>query len=599
MIVKLKCNLLLTIALLLFVLFSCNEAEYYGSLVSVSFDPDHKNNAGLNGTALESSDSISYDFRVTESDGYYINHQAKGFFFEQPEGTNLSKLSPTISIPVGYWLSPNPEDGANFNAKANYALYKAGGTNPVLKIEISILPKQADYANASLSRSQDYFAKKGLLVSSWVTESKETMKTDEYHVANFAAPCFGHGYPSNALIAKTNNRWTAFKNLRDTYPNNTPFTELDALSSRPEIFQIGDEKDFSTYEIDVLSRWFSSFRNQYPDMLLHNNQWARQWNEDQLKLHLKYVKPDLITFDAYVFTDYGLYPVSGGSCTRLAMEVAYVRHFANLGHDLTGNKPIAFGQFVQAFQTGNGVDTGDYLITESQINFYNFLTITLGGKWLMAFRWLQDNPDVGIFFNADGSTTPTYDHFKESNGEIMKLSPILSRLITTDAYYLPGKQKNDKGKTIENPLLYPEMENYLPYWKDAKSDYSNALTISSKNTGTVNEQLPGDLYIGYFKPLPSVTATLDGSTQLPSDATYFMVCNGLTWGDGTTDLTAQKGSSDDSKQEVSLQFAAATLQGKTLYKVSRTTGLLEAQTLPENKYTFTLGGGKADLFIIK
>lgn len=333
----------------------------------------------------------------------------------------------------------------------------------------------------------------------------------------------------------------------------------------------------------------SLFRRDYPDILIHNNQWARQWNPKQVKVYLKYAKPYLLTFDAYVFTDYGLFPVEGGSCNRMAMELAFVRHYSLKGHDSTGRKPIVFGQFVQDFKTGNGVDIGDYVITESQINLYNFLTTTLGGKWLMLFRWLQNNSDIGVLFDANGNPTQTYEHFQESNGEVMNHSPILSKLITTDSYYLPGEQLKN-GRVITNPLLYKEMEEYLPYWKDAKSEYKNLFDLSAKNIGTVNldadsKPLMGDLYVGFFKPLPAKNDFInqDGITEINDNYTYFMICNGLTWGDGIVDMANQQGKCEDSAQKITLSFKTDTLaEGKSVYCVTRGDGTIKKIVLDSN-----------------
>ena len=48
----------------------------------------------------------------------------------------------------------------------------------------------------------------------------------------------------------------------------------------------------------ILNLWQ---QDPIPNVMVHNNQWGSQWDENDLWIYVLIAKPDIITFDAYLF----------------------------------------------------------------------------------------------------------------------------------------------------------------------------------------------------------------------------------------------------------------------------------------------------------
>jgi len=346
----------------------------------------------------------------------------------------------------------------------------------------------------------------------------------------------------------------------------------------------GDEQKYSIEQIRLLAEWFEDFRSRTPNVLLHINQYARQWNREQLTNYIRTAKPDLITFDDYYFSmseggkgkDYKVPAI-------VADTINEYRIPAMGGHDGSGEAPIPFGQYLSGFKTGEGsMASGSYEITQSQKNLAANLTASMGGKWLSIFRLGAGERNTTrldnyfLLHNTDGTTTRHFDEYAEISRELENLSPHLTKLQTTDVRVAPGQHKWWLF-AVDNSLP----DSVLPFKQDAAL---HVKSISAANLGVQNDGLAGDVFLGKFAALPGTGLT---------NRDYFAVCNGLTQGNGLS-VEEQHGSCDETRQEITLALDGT--QTKTLYYVDETTGESLPAEVDNGLAVFTLGGGKMRLF---
>ena len=112
-------------------------------------------------------------------------------------------------------------------------------------------------------------------------------------------------------------------------------------------------------------------------------------------------QPDMVCFDHYTFQNNAdLFPVR-----EIYTSLAKYRALALGGHDGTGNTPIPFGMYVQAYIRG----PDDRIQSQSEINMNHFAAWAFGYKLTNAFVYdrAQMDPHIStILFedNADRST---------------------------------------------------------------------------------------------------------------------------------------------------------------------------------------------------
>lgn len=342
---------------------------------------------------------------------------------------------------------------------------------------------------------------------------------------------------------------------------------------------IGDENAYSDEQVLIFKHWFDDFRSRHAGVLMHSNQWCNQWTREQMTEYMRVAQPDLLTFDSYYF-DTGENPTPDWKMGAVFADcINFVRVPAVAGWDGSGKEPIPFGQYLLGYKTGqNPPATGRYEITESQKKATANMTLTMGGKWLNLFRIIY-NADMFLLFDSEGKPTRHFDEYAQINKETMNLSPHLVKLQTTDVRVVRGQHKA-LGLTADNA----RPKTVCDFAACAKYALEN---IAVSNTGAENDGLNGDVYVGYFAPLPGVRF------ETGKDRRYFAVCNALTSGNGLLP-EAQHGSSAETAQEITLSLDAET--GKNLYYVDALTG----QTVPVDTQTgevaFTLGGGEMRLF---
>jgi hypothetical protein len=373
----------------------------------------------------------------------------------------------------------------------------------------------------------------------------------------------------------------------------------------------GDEENYSDILIDTLKEWFDVSKKHYPEALVHHNEiggagGGGAFDEMQLRDYVQRARPDFITYDIYYFREGKEDKEIGGTYLDFYKDMIRYRKVAKEGYDGSGSSPIPWGQYFQAWRTGPGSNPngfrgdGWYEITESQLYLTAFGTWTFGGKWFSMFRWLKDNPsylfaDYRLDENGNVQKYHLYDKYKEMIKQSKNLGYHLVRLNSTNVAMLQGKHLA-AGKEVLNDK---PMKDFPEWNKDIDKALIDSLSV--KNLGSTNDGLPGDVFIGYFDPLPGLKTTEFFTTAEPK---YFMILNGLTHGNGRP-VEEQRGSSYETRQEITVVFNLGANKGKVtpekLKKVSRLTGDIvnvPLKALGNDKYEMTveLGGGMGDLY---
>ena len=256
------------------------------------------------------------------------------------------------------------------------------------------------------------------------------------------------------------------------------------------------------------------------------------------------------------------------------------------GNDGTGSQPIPVGLWTQA-SIHQWVDY--HVIAESEMRLNNFAALAFGVKLLDALTY--EHPPIGgneppghphvlepVLFEGTGTASPTalFYPMAETNRQIRNLGPTLVRLISTDVRMVMGHYQD--GSDTEKIPLPPG----LRHWSPSADPYITSVTAT--NLGNANNGLPGDVILGYFKPL--------AATFGDEDDIYFLVINGLS---DIGSLAAE------TEQRIRIEFDSGTSDIQGLQRFSRNTGLVETVVLASDggsrhHLEWVLEGGTGDLF---
>jgi hypothetical protein len=137
----------------------------------------------------------------------------------------------------------------------------------------------------------------------------------------------------------------------------------------------------------------------------------------------------------------------------------------------------------------------------------------------------------------------------------------------------------------------PPLPTTASWWEFGKNDpYLNGWVVTNK-AGVMNNGLPGEMIISWFKPLDE---SFDGPNY--TNEVYFMVLNALT---------ATNGSAADCMQEIKLNFKVGNSGISAVVMLDPETGLLTTNTMPvisgtgsntRRQLVLDLNGGDAVLF---
>ena len=274
----------------------------------------------------------------------------------------------------------------------------------------------------------------------------------------------------------------------------------------------------------------------------------------------------MLSFDMYPFYSDGFYADPGGasgardqySPTSFYQELQTLRTAALGGHDGSGDAPIPYALYTQAFKPG-----GDgHVASASEIRLNHFAAWAFGYTFTNAYLYQSTGSgSVSILFDGVGSVGPasdptdSYAHFAAMNAEGRNLGPALVGLLSTDVRFIPG-QHNDGG-TVDNAV-----PSNVALWDSSADPYITS--ISATNPGSVNDGLKGDVIVGYFEPLMEV---FDGDVE---GETYFMIVNGLS---------GRTADANDTLQNVTLAFDFGDSEIDSLQKLSRETGTVDTVAL--------------------
>lgn len=472
-----------------------------------------------------------------------------------------------------------------------YTVTDSKGAESTKVRAVTVLPPEI------LSRASSELIKKGLQLQTWMTTDTTGRKfasKDEWNDSNLTTATYYEGSSYNKTFQQENPgaEWGMVKGaFGQSVTNPTEEEKTNGYLSKDQLANIknlttvcfGDEENFNTSIVDTFKQWFELSHKLYPNVLVHSNQQAKQWQSADYQYYMQTAKPDVLTFDDYLYTPDG---TDRNMFTTIVNYINAVRTFALAGYDGTGRSPIAFGQYLLGFKTG---DNNNYVITESQINAVPFATLTMGGKWLSLFRW-EYQSDVFLLFDKSGKRTQQYYQYAQMAKKVRYLSPYLVRLNSTDVYFLAGENMDENGKVVndstpDNIQGVVACSNEHPYIRN----------ITAVNEGKQNSGLRGDVLVGFYKPLP------DTGDFFPSpNMEYFMVMNGLTAGNGLPQ-SSQHGSGKETQQTITLQLNLAKYKADALKMIDQDTGKTKRVPLQHisgynYKVVITLNGGSAELF---
>ena len=430
-----------------------------------------------------------------------------------------------------------------------------------------VLMAAATTASASveqLDRGHRILIEKGLQIQAH-TPVYETVPVDHsrFAASNFTSINFANsgGHPDDlALMGDVQwGRW--WKPTLEFYLTPDEMVYLSSMVS----FQFLDEQNLGDQgNIDEAKKALEMWRLYYPDVIGYCNgttQSIAYWQN-----YMSQAEPDMLSFDMYPFYSDGFYADPGGasgardlySPTSFYQELQTLRTAALGGHDGSGDAPIPYAVYTQAFKPG-----GDgHIASESEIRLNHFAAWAFGYTFTNAYLYqYTGSGSVSILFDGVGSVGPaseptnSYSHFAAVNAEGRNLGPALVGLLSTDVRFIPGEH-NDGG-TVANAV-----PNNIAVWDSSADPYITS--ISATNPGSVNDGLKGDIIVGYFEPLMEV---FDGDAE---GETYFMVVNGLSG------LTAD---ANDAMQNVTLAFDFGDSGIDSLQKLSRETGSVDTVAL--------------------
>ncbi|MFD2329605.1 discoidin domain-containing protein [Cohnella sp. GCM10020058] len=457
----------------------------------------------------------------------------------------------------------------------------------------------AAYVNPRLSLASQVLIEKGLQIHTWmpsdqygraVPTASEFTGTNMTGVTYYDPPLYNQPLQDRLPGIQWNLAKAPYATnaVGQNPPGSGDFLSAAQIAdiSNAVSFCFGDEQGYSAAETGYLKNWFELSHKLYPRVLVHTNQYQGQWSGAQLDEYMQAAKPDLLTFDTY-YWDQGGSIKDYESTLKIVNAINYQRQKALLGIDGTGTRPIAFGQYLGAFKNGGSqAGSGWYESTESEKYLITNLSLAGGMKWLDLFRFEYDH-QYAMLFDENGFPTRHYYEYAENFRQARNWGPHLVRLNNVDLRVKPGQHSSGGAATANTA---PTGWNTGTFAANAEYHLTD---VSAVNAGTQNDGLPGDVVVGYFKPLPGYDTRTFFTSTAPK---YFMVVNGLAAGNGQRPEN-QHGSLADTRQTVTLTFANPT----TLKKVNRFTGAIENVALTAiggGQYTLTLnlGGGEGELF---
>lgn len=345
----------------------------------------------------------------------------------------------------------------------------------------------------------------------------------------------------------------------------------------------GDEEHYSPDVVNNLKEWYKVARRYYPDVLLHNNQYAGQWNENELRNYLRNAKPDLLVYDWYYFDNKKSSAYKGAK--DMADHLMMYRNLALEGPDGLSKEYLTFGQYIQGF----AID-GIYRLTESQLCLYYYMTWTFGGKWLNWFRYLQGNeynentsPTEWALLLENGMPGKPSKYMQwvnKCNRESKFMSSYLVRLKTKDVRYISGDETYKEGRPSR-------VNNFQPDLSFVKNIKAELISEPDKKA---------DLYIGFFDIIPKEEKGEPDFFSHP-DVKCFMITNAFT--------SPLYETAESLSQKITISVDMSVAKEKKLFSINTDNGNKEELKSTEETDNYislfetTLRGGSGRLFILE
>jgi hypothetical protein len=272
----------------------------------------------------------------------------------------------------------------------------------------------ADVWNNNLSRGHNILFQRGLQIQASCNYLDSTFNLTNWNASHFTTVHFWGNYPQGAMPAAPVLPW-AISDVVDS--DISP--SLAAYGTQLISYQMGDEQDITgaTAQASLRSA-MAAFHVNRPNVITYTNQWGSQISATAMQTYMQNVKPDMVMFDTYPFTN----GVTGGSPTGFYGDLQKYRKLGLAGNDGTGARPIPTGFWTQTCDV-------NHTISESEIRLNNFSGWAFGFKVATAYRYWP-----GLLFSGAGTDTPTtqFNQVAETNRQSLNLGPALVRLVSTD-----------------------------------------------------------------------------------------------------------------------------------------------------------------------
>jgi hypothetical protein len=501
---------------------------------------------------------------------------------------------------------------------------------------VLLLLGYAEVSNAQLSKGHRLLLDWGLQIQGMVT------RDDVFHLSTFT----NGGFTSVNWLWQSSppllgpppglpwSRWVDVEGNMPgppAWPNESPY--IPSLLS----LQLADEWDLNSDSIRTRAvNWFNSVRTNWPNTLLYGNNWGGQVADGALGDFIARAKPDMLCFDQYPYqSEYDINasnhtgaPIAWNRPNSLLTgwygELRRYRAWA-----LSANIP--FGIYRQTFHSVQDYNSTVYRDpSPSELRLNTFGALAFNAKWLINFTY--NTGASSLFTKPGGDTypTPLYAEQADVNRRAVNLGKALVRLKPVHELHNqntpnppPGPASSDpcacfqngmvssimflRGRYLsggvtnwtdlpnsfqEDPQVFtanaanPTATRYS-WWEYQKNDpYLTGWAVTNK-AGIMNDGLPGEVIIAWFRPLDE---NFDGPNY--TNELYFMVVNGLT---------ATNGTAADCLQQIRLNFTSVVPSAVVM--LDPVSGTLQTNTMPvipnsggRRQLVLELNGGDAALF---
>ena len=448
-------------------------------------------------------------------------------------------------------------------------------------VALGMLSAAAKPAKAidGLSRGHNLLLKNGLQIQALTFPAFNVSGTGAFDPARWAESHFTTYHiwtrlPDTTLIPSPPGIPWSITDYRDGA------TDIDSpqfpYASKLVSYQFSDEQNVadSSY-LPTLAASMASLRSKRPDVILYTNQWGTQLSTSALQNYMSTAKPDMLCFDTYPFNG----NLTGGSPRQFYIDMQKYRQLGLAGNDGAGTLPIPTALYTQTFRDSS--TTNNHVVSESEIRLNSFSAWAFGYKFVDSFIYEKPEHDASlspVLFQGNGTGSPTEQFYlvAETNLQSRNLGPALVRLVSTDVRMIMGK--HGSGSTNSRPTG-------VAAWHPSDHPYITGIDV--QNYGTNNNRLPGDLIVGYFKPLHA-SLTNPGH----ENDEYFMIVNGLSDANGYA---------SECLQQIHFDFDFGDSGIDSLLRLNRHTGLVETVNLiPQGGSMYSwdlyLDGGTGDLF---